>query len=230
VLVAEDGNQVKIQVEDNGIGIAPEFLPYVFDLFSQSQRSLDRTQSGLGIGLTLVKRLIDLHGGKVEAASAGLWRGATFTIYLPKIEPQQTQDICKNMPSAKAGTKRVLIVDDNRDAADALSELLILEGHEAQSVYGALAAIDKAAQICPDAVLLDIGLPQIDGYELARMLHEVPALKNVTLIAVTGYGQARDKESDRARVFDHYLVKPVDLDKLSEILASLPPKGGEPEN
>jgi signal transduction histidine kinase/ActR/RegA family two-component response regulator len=220
--VAQDGDEAKIEIEDNGIGIAADFLPHVFDLFSQSDRSLDRTEGGLGIGLTLVRRLIALHGGRVEAASPGLGRGATFTVRLPKIEEQHLQPGSEPVPALKHPRRRVLIVDDNHDAADALAELLILEGHEVHAVYGALAAIDAAIELHPEVVLLDIGLPQMDGYELARRIRQVPGLKDTSLVAVTGYGQAKDKQRTEQLGFDHHLVKPVDPDRLKQILATTP--------
>ena len=223
VRVGEEHGMARIEITDNGTGIAPDFLPHLFDLFSQGSRALDRSEGGLGIGLTLVKRLIALHGGSVEAASPGLGAGATFIIRLPKLEhPQLEADSQPARPVDRCTRRRVLIVDDNRDAADAMAQLLAIEGHDVKAVYGALDALDSAVQLRPDVVLLDIGLPQMDGYELSRQIRQLPGLKAMPIVAITGYGQPSDKQHSRQSGFDYHLVKPVDLETLTRILATIP--------
>ncbi len=223
VRVAEDRGEARIEVQDNGIGIAPDFLPHVFDLFSQGDRGLDRSEGGLGIGLTLVKRLVELHGGSIMAASSGPGTGATFTIHLPRLDRAELRDGSQEQ-SHHYGTpgKRMLVVDDNRDAADALRELLMLDGHDVHAVYGAREAIEAAVRLRPEIVLLDIGLPQMDGYELFRRMRQMPELNQARIIAVTGYGQTRDKRLAEQLGFDYHMVKPVDLEQLKRIIAGFP--------
>jgi PAS domain S-box-containing protein len=223
VRVGQQNGKARIQIEDNGMGIAPDFLPHVFDLFSQGNRSLDRTEGGLGIGLTLVKRLTTLHGGTVEAASAGPGCGANFTIRLPRLEhPHLEPDSQPPIQDDQVARRCVLIVDDNRDAAEALEQLLRIEGHDVHAVYGAFDAIDTAVHLRPDVVLLDIGLPQMNGYELSRKLRQMPGLTGISIVAVTGYGQPSDKAHSGQLGFDYHLVKPVNLDTLKRILAGIP--------
>jgi CheY-like chemotaxis protein len=223
VRVAEAGGEARIEVQDNGIGIAPDFLLHVFDLFSQGDRALDRSEGGLGIGLTLVKRLVELHGGSIMAESSGPGTGATFTIRLPRLDRAELRDGSEGPIHAYgAAGKRMLVVDDNRDAADALRELLVLDGHDVHAVYGAQEAIEAAARLRPEIILLDIGLPQMDGYELFRRMRQMPELSAARIIAVTGYGQLRDKQRAEQLGFDYHMVKPVDLDQLKQIIAGFP--------
>ena len=213
---AQDGTAV-LQITDNGVGIAPDLLPRIFDLFVQSERTLDRSQGGLGIGLSVVKRLIEMHGGKVEARSAGLGHGTTFEIRLPLIErPRLIPDAC---PPPDVAAHKILIVDDNVDAADSLALLLELDGHETQAVYAAAEAIERAQSFKPGVVLLDIGLPGMNGYELAGKLRSMPELSQVRLIALTGYGKSEDQQRTKAAGFDDHLVKPVDAATLQLALA-----------
>jgi PAS domain S-box-containing protein len=220
VSLRSEGAHAVVEIADNGIGIAPELLPRVFDLFVQGSRSLDRTEGGLGIGLSMVKRIVEMHGGEVSVRSEGPRRGSTFELRLPLA---QTPGSDRPAPIAlEAPRRRVLIVDDNADAADSLGLLLSLRGHETQVVYGAREALAQVEGFRPDTALLDIGLPEMDGYELARHLRAMPGLQGLRLIALTGYGQAADFESTRAAGFDDHLVKPADLPALERALAGMP--------
>jgi PAS domain S-box-containing protein len=220
VRVAQDSGEAMIEIEDNGIGIAPDFLPHVFDLFSQGDRSLDRSEGGLGIGLTLVSRLASLHGGRIEADSPGLGQGSRFTLRLPRMErPEIPHESDGTLLSDNLPRRRVLIVDDNHDAADAMAQLLALDGHEVHTVYGASEALETAAGLRPEIVLLDIGLPQMDGYEVTQRMRQMAELKGARIIAVTGYGQEKDRRRAEQLGFDYHLVKPVDFEKLKQILA-----------
>lgn len=216
VTVCETATHVVVEVRDSGAGIPSELLPHVFDLFVQSKRTLDRSQGGLGIGLSVVKHLIELHGGSAEAHSGGLGQGSTFTIRLPRIAaPIPT----RQEPSLVSGrSRRILIVDDNRDVADSLAMLLELQGHDVYAVYSAAAALEVAAARSPEVVILDIGLPDMDGYEVARRLRSYQDRPDVRLIAVTGYGQAEDRVRAKAAGFDDHLVKPATLEALQELL------------
>ena len=221
VAAAREGGGVAISVRDAGIGIDPELLPRVFDMFSQVQTSLDRAEGGLGIGLALVKGLVELHGGRVEARSAGLGRGAEFVVWLPLPEgaaaaaPRDERRIL-DRPAAPA---RILIADDNRDAASSLASLLALDGHETRVVNDGALAISAAHAFKPHVALLDIGMPRLNGYEVAREIRAAPWGKEVTLIAVTGWGQAEDKRRAQEAGFDHHFTKPLDLEVLDACLA-----------
>lgn len=211
------GDSVCIAVTDNGAGIARELLPKVFDLFVQGQRTLDRAQGGLGIGLPIVKKLMEMHGGSVSAYSAGIGTGATFELSLPRTEaPLRPAPASTTSPT---GGSRVFIVDDNPDGANSLSLLLQLEGHETEAVHSSQQALERIEAFHPDFALLDIGLPGIDGYELLLRLQRLPALGNTTFIAVTGYGQAGDRERIRRAGFRAHLVKPVNLPDLLQLVA-----------
>lgn len=213
----EDGTAI-IEITDTGIGIAPELLPRVFDLFVQGDRSLDRSQGGLGIGLAVVKRLIEMHQGEVLARSAGLGHGATFEIRLPRVSRPETAAPRVARPGARP--RRVLIVDDNVDAANSLAMLLEYQGHTTEAVHGSQEALARAELFRPDVALLDIGLPEMDGYELAKRLRAMPQSNGLRLIALTGYGQADDRQRALASGFDDHLVKPVDLRGLDRSLAA----------
>ena len=206
-----------IEISDTGTGIAPELLPRIFDLFVQSERTLDRAQGGLGIGLSIVKRLIEMHDGEVSASSAGIGRGSKFQIRLPRIERPDT--VGSGASPVKGPPRRVLVVDDNADSATSLAMLLKFQGHEAMAVYGAKDALAQVESFQPEVALLDIGLPEMDGYELAKRLRATPELEGLRLIALTGYGQAEDRQRALAAGFDEHLVKPVDLPALERTLA-----------
>ncbi|HEX8757130.1 MAG TPA: response regulator [Steroidobacteraceae bacterium] len=212
---AEDSAAV-IEISDNGPGIAADLLPHVFDLFVQSDRTLDRAQGGLGVGLAVVKRLVEMHDGQASARSGGLGCGSSFEIRLPRIARPAVK--LEDNP-VKSPPRRVLIVDDNADAAQSLSVLLAFGGHETQVALGSNEALECLESFQPEVALLDIGLPEINGYELAQRLRSTPRLQGIRLVAVTGYGQAEDRQRALASGFDDHLAKPVDLAALERLLA-----------
>jgi PAS domain S-box-containing protein len=213
-----------IQVKDDGMGIAPAAIPRMFDLFVQGERGLDRSEGGLGLGLTLVRRLVQLHNGTVTAISQGSGKGSTFEVRLPLHDGPG--DTPRRAPAAadhsNPAARRILVVDDNEDSAETMAALLTLWGHEVRTAGDAEAALAIAAEQCPDVVLLDIGLPGISGYEIAPNLLGLPGCQAAVLIAMTGYGQEEDRRRTREAGFAHHLTKPVPPDALKEILASLP--------
>jgi PAS domain S-box-containing protein len=215
----EEGGQAVVSITDDGPGIAEDLLPHVFDLFVQSKRTLDRSQGGLGIGLSLVKRLIEMHGGSVSASSPGPGRGSTFVIRLP-LSSQELGQI--EEPPAVVSRARILVVDDNVDAADSLAALLELENHEVEVAYGSADALERFARFKPAIVLLDIGLPDMDGYEVARRIRALSEVDPPRLIALTGYGQAEDRRRAKEAGFDSHLVKPVEFPALKRALADSP--------
>jgi CheY-like chemotaxis protein/chorismate mutase len=222
VTAEAQGADVLVRVRDSGIGIAPEMLPNVFDLFVQEKGSLDRAQGGLGIGLTVVRSLVHLHDGSVEARSAGLGQGSEFVVRLP-LDPDQARDPAPAAsPEAKPerpSRRRVLIVDDNVEAAEMLATLLEAHGHDTSVVGDGPSALAIAPVFQPEVALLDIGLPVMDGYELARRLRGIPGFATTRLVAITGYGQASDRRRSREAGFDEHLVKPVNVDTLIKILS-----------
>jgi PAS domain S-box-containing protein len=224
-----EGGMVVISVRDTGFGIPPALLPRIFDLFTQAERTLDRSQGGLGIGLTLVRRLVEMHGGTVEARSEGVGKGSEFIVRLPLLPlPELVDGSRLELQAPPSGTGqerglRILVVDDNVDAAESIAMLLSMQGHETQSVHSARAALEAVPSFLPDVVLLDIGLPEMDGYEVARRLRSQHsnAIERMRLVAVTGYGQPEDRERAKEAGFDRHLVKPVEPDALNEFLRSL---------
>ncbi len=224
--------EVTVRVRDDGIGIAPEALPQVFDLFMQGDRSLDRTRGGLGIGLTLVHRLVALHGGSVEARSAGLGRGTEIVVRLPVLPPADAELGRRAEDGAAAdlehsfvapSPRRILVVDDNVDTAESMALLLRLRGHEATVAHDGMEALELAASFEPQVVLLDIGLPELDGYQVAAELRRRPSTAGALLVALTGYGQEEDQRRAREAGFDHHLTKPVDPQVIYQLLAQPPP-------
>jgi CheY-like chemotaxis protein len=210
-------------VRDTGIGIAPDMLPRVFELFVQERQAIDRSQGGLGLGLAIVRTLIALHGGTVEARSDGPGHGAEFIVRLPRagtelVVSRQPEGAGRGPLDRPAHVRRVLIVDDNEDAAAMLAEALATYGHVIATAADGPAALTAAAEFQPDVALLDIGLPVMDGYELARRMREHPALQRVRLVAVTGYGQEQDRQRSSAAGFAAHLVKPVDIDAVRVLL------------
>ena len=223
--VGREGGEAFVRVRDTGIGIAPDLLPRVFDLFTQAERSLDRSQGGLGIGLTLVRRLVELHGGVVAASSAGIGRGSEFVVRLPlgsaDLDPgtQNGVDSESLAEQSDSTPKRVLVVDDNEDGARILGRLLKGCGYHAELTHDGPTALEAARVRPPDVVLLDIGLPGMDGFEVARRLREREGPDRALLVAITGYGREEDLRRSREAGFDHHLVKPVDPQSLTDLLA-----------
>lgn len=209
--------QAILSVADNGHGIEAELLPRVFDLFMQGPRSLDRTQGGLGIGLSLVRNLTALHGGTVTAISPGVGKGSEFLVTLP-LSRRAPIRAASSRASPSFVPRRVLVVDDNVDAAESLAELLAMKGHETRASFESRAALELADAFSPEVVLLDIGLPEIDGYQVARTLRQMPGTRHALVVAVTGYGQPEDRKASRAAGFDHHLVKPISLQQLEELI------------
>src|ERR1044071_369706 len=220
--IEEEGEEVVIRVRDSGVGIAPDLLPQIFDLFTQAQRTLDRSQGGLGIGLTVVRKIIEMHGGTTEAHSSGLGQGSEFIVRLPALRwPARPAKVYATKRAQPVQTWRVLVVDDNVDSADSIAAILETSGHEVEVAYSAQKALEMAVEHQPDIVLLDIGLPDMDGFEVAKHLRQTPELKQMRLIAITGYGQQSDRQRSREAGFDEHMVKPVEWQKLEELLASL---------
>lgn len=220
VTARRDAATVIIKVRDNGIGMSPGTLSQAFELFSQNAPTLDRSDGGLGIGLTLVKRLTEMHGGSIEASSEGPGLGSEFTLRLP------LNETAGDIPGPEAATtvthsessRRILIVDDNRDSAEVLSQLLAIVGHRVQTVYDGATALESAATFQPDVILLDIGLPGLDGYEVAKQLRQKPEFRQTLLVAVSGYCQEQDRKRSREAGFDHHLAKPIDHETLATLL------------
>jgi hypothetical protein len=221
---SNDGN-VLIRVQDTGIGIEPLMVSRVFDLFVQAERRTELSAGGVGVGLSLARKLVELHGGRVEAFSAGAGRGAEFIVRLPTTAPPPAAEE-KLVASAVAATAhglRVLLVDDNVDSADGLGLLLELQGHEIRVAYDGPTALETARQFRPHVALLDIGMPSMDGYELGRRLHATPETKDVLLVAMTGWGQDEDHRKSREAGFAHHLVKPFEPAVLEKLLAGVKP-------
>lgn len=214
-----------LSVKDTGIGIDPEMLPRVFELFVQADHATTKAQGGLGIGLTLVKNLVEMHGGSVSANSAGLGQGSEFTIRLLLLNhsaKEQVRDMGAESQSVLQTGHRVLVVDDNQDAALSLTMLLRLQGHEVQVAHDGLSALNLAESFRPAVIFLDIGMPGMDGYEVARRVRKIPELNKIVLAALTGWGQQEDRRRTAEAGFDYHLVKPPEPQALEEILASLP--------
>jgi CheY-like chemotaxis protein/anti-sigma regulatory factor (Ser/Thr protein kinase) len=223
-----DGGVV-VSVRDTGIGIAPEHLPRLFEMFSQVDSALERSQGGLGIGLALVRGLVEMHGGTVEARSEGRGKGSEFVVRLPAAGGTTTRDAGPPGESGKAPAppgRRILVADDNRDAADSLAEMLRLGGHEVHAAHDGLEAVEAAGWFRPEVAVLDIGMPRLNGYEAARRIREQPWGRAMTLVALTGWGQEEDRRRAAEAGFDHHLTKPVDPAALDTLLAALPPRSG----
>ena len=222
VNLAGDDQRATVSVSDTGIGIPEELLPRVFELFVQDARSLDRSQGGLGIGLSVVRKLVEIHGGEVRATSAGAGQGSTFAMILPRVPtPAAVQGV--EAPDRIGTALKILVVDDNQDAADALAMLLSFEGHAVKVLYEPLEAMALASTFAPHAILLDIGLPGMDGYEVARRLRA--AGSRACLVALTGYGQKEDIDRAMTAGFDAHIAKPVELVKLEGVLRGIQVNG-----
>jgi CheY-like chemotaxis protein/two-component sensor histidine kinase len=215
---------VLIRVRDTGIGIAADQLPRIFEMFTQLDTSLERSVSGLGIGLTLAKNLVELHGGTIKVHSAGAGQGSEFVVRLPVSAeapkpppPEPASNELKTAPS-----RRILVVDDNEDSAESLTILLSLAGHKTHTAHDGLEAFEAAETFKPDVILLDIGLPKLNGYEVAHKIREKPWGQAMVLVALTGWGQDEDRRRSREAGFNHHLTKPVDPLALTNLLARLP--------
>jgi len=225
VVVAHEGGDAVVRVRDDGAGIAPDMLARVFDLFAQGERGLERASGGLGIGLTVVRRIVEMHGGRVDALSRGLGTGTEFVVRLPALTPTPGASGPVGVPAVpKRRPTRVLLVEDNPDVAEGMVMLLELLGHHVQLAADGDTALALARTSPPEAMLVDIGLPGIDGYEVARLVRREPACAGVLLVALTGYGREEDKQRAHAAGFDHHLTKPVELHALSGLLADVPPR------
>ncbi|MBI2876111.1 MAG: PAS domain-containing protein [Candidatus Tectomicrobia bacterium] len=218
------GNEAVVRVRDNGIGISSELLPHVFDLFVQAERSSDRSQGGLGIGLALVHNLVEMHGGRVEASSEGPGKGSEFVVRLPALSAASAgqRPAISSTEAVASASRRILLVDDNQDGARMLALILEMQGHQVHIVHDGPSALVAAGEYRPDVVLLDIGLPGMDGYEVARRLRQRADLPPMRLVAITGYGQEEDRQQAREAGFDHHLIKPIDPEELLRLLSNAP--------
>jgi CheY-like chemotaxis protein len=216
------GSEVAVTVKDNGIGIAPENLTHIFDMFAQPS-SAYAPGGGLGIGLALAKGLVEMHGGRIEARSDGVGKGSEFVLRIPILDRRETHaERTEERETAHAvDCHRVLVVDDNRDSAQSLATLLRLHGQEVAVGYDGDEALHKALEFQPDLVLLDIGMPNVNGYDACRMIREQPRNKDVMMVALTGWGQDEDRRKSKQAGFDAHLVKPVDYGVLVELLGSI---------
>ena len=225
--VALRDDEAEIRVRDNGAGIDADKLPFVFDMFMQVEAAVEHSGTGMGIGLSLVKQLVEMHGGMVEAHSAGVGHGSEFVVRLPVScevpQPQAQTPPREADPSTVA--RRILVVDDNRDAADSLAMLLRLSGHDTYIAHDGLEAVDQTARLNPDLILLDIGLPKISGFEAARRIRKQANGNRPTLVALTGWGQDTDRQKSREAGFDAHIVKPVDVRVLANLLTEFPAAG-----
>jgi len=222
LIITRQGGDAVIAVEDNGVGIAAEMLPKVFDMFTQLDRSLEKSQGGLGIGLHLVKRLVEMHGGSIEAHSRGLGLGSTFTVRLP-VAHLGIADESANIGAENAmpaNRRRVLVVDDNADVAVSLAELLDMLGHEARMAHDGIEAVEKAEAFRPDVILMDIGMPKLSGHAACRRIRAQPWGQYVVLVACTGWGQEDDKRKAAEAGFDFHLTKPIGTADLQRVLNS----------
>lgn len=215
-----EGSDAIVSVRDNGIGIPGDMLPRIFDMFTQVDRSLERSQGGLGIGLTLVRRLVDLHDGTIEARSDGPDQGSEFVVRLPLIPPPLEPPPASDGPrAASLSGSRILVVDDNKDSADSLGMLLRLKANEIRTAYDGMEAVKVAESFRPELVLLDIGLPKLNGYDVARRIRQQPWGRDVVLVALTGWGQDEDRRRSQEAGFNFHIVKPVELAALEGLLA-----------
>jgi PAS domain S-box-containing protein len=211
------GTAVAISVEDTGIGMSPDLVPHIFELFAQGDHSLERSRGGLGIGLSLVQRLVQLHGGTVSVSSPGVGQGSRFEVVLPVTQPQASR-FEEPAPSGRHASRRILVVDDSRDSAEALTMILEQKGHRVETSFGSMDAMARAKAFVPEVIFLDIGLPEMDGYQLAKRLREMPETRNARILALTGYGQKDHRELALRSGFDDHLVKPFDPQQLDKVI------------
>jgi PAS domain S-box-containing protein len=225
VSVSQEGDEAVLRVADNGLGITSDLLPRVFDLFVQGERTLDRSQGGLGIGLTLARRLVALHHGNVSAFSEGEGRGSTFEVRLPQVpEPGSTSDPPSESPALSA-IRRVLIIEDNRDAREMFKTMLALAGHDVVEAEEGVSGLEMLRKVRPDVAVIDVGLPGLNGYEIVRRFRAEPGGKAVLLVALTGYGTPEARERSRQAGFDHHLTKPVDPETLHKLVCTASARG-----
>ena len=222
IAVTREGEQAVVRVRDVGAGIPREALPKIFDMFGQADGSLNRPKGGLGIGLSLVKRIAELHGGSVEARSEGAGRGSEFVVRIPALaQPQPAAAQPAAAESAPPTRRRILVVDDNLDAAESLAALLAINGHETRLAHDGFQAVEEAREFRPDVVFLDIGMPTLDGHETARRIRQEPWGQNMVLVALTGWGQLEDRRRSKEAGFNHHLVKPADPNVVAKLISSL---------
>jgi CheY-like chemotaxis protein len=213
-----------IRVRDRGIGIHPEMLPRVFEMFRQADRTGGRSRGGLGIGLSLVKRIVELHGGTVTAYSPGLGQGSEFVVRIPAIAAPQPNVRCADQSGDREpARKKILVVDDNQDAAESLSALLSISGHDTRMAHDGVDAVKQAERFLPDVVFLDIGMPRLDGYEACRAIRAQPWGRDIFLVAITGWGQEEDRRLSEQAGFDLHIVKPVDPAELVALISGRAP-------
>ena len=218
VALREEGGEAVLSVEDTGFGITPRLLPFIFDMYAQADRTLGRAQGGLGIGLTLVRRLVELHGGTIVASSEGEGRGSTFTVRLTRIPESGTSPGLGSPPERRANARRVLLIEDSADARDMLKMMLELAGHVVYDAPDGARGLELLEAMRPDVGIIDIGLPRMDGYQVARRIRDLPHGREMLLLALTGYGSPADAQAAVEHGFDHHLVKPVDPDQLGRLL------------
>jgi signal transduction histidine kinase/CheY-like chemotaxis protein len=224
VAVDRRGDEVALSIRDTGSGIAEAMLPHVFDLFAQAERTLDRAEGGMGIGLAVAKNLVELHGGRIEARSDGPGTGSSFVMHLPVLATIDRQTPLQGLSLCPTATRaRVLLVEDNLDAAEGMTMLLEFLGHEVRTVHDGIAALSEAARTLPAVVLIDIGLPVLDGYEVAARMRSLPGMDRAVFVALTGYGTAEHIQRAVAAGFQHFLTKPIDLECIEALFAKIGP-------
>ena len=226
VRATDERGDIVIRVRDTGVGIAPDVLPNIFDLFVQERQDIDRSQGGLGLGLTIVRNFVERHGGTVSAHSDGPGSGGEFIVRLPRSRPpaelgatNDLRSVSESVLPPSDASLKIVVVDDSIDGAEMLAAALSAKGYMTQVAFDGPAALRMAATFRPMVVFLDIGLPIMDGYELAARLRDLPELNDLRLFAVTGYGQESDRQKTRAAGFDHHFTKPIDLDAIDAVLA-----------
>jgi CheY-like chemotaxis protein len=221
--VRREGGEAVVSVADDGVGIPAAMLPRVFEMFTQVDRNLERAQGGLGIGLSIVKRLVEMHGGTVEARSGGQGMGSEFVVRLPAVAPEAAAGrwVEGAAGSVSGVRRRILVVDDNRDSAESLAMMLTLMGNDTRTAHDGLEALESAPAFVPDVILMDIGMPRLNGFDTARRIRSEPWGRGGVLVALTGWGQEEDRRKSREAGFDHHLTKPVDPARLEKLLAEL---------
>jgi CheY-like chemotaxis protein/anti-sigma regulatory factor (Ser/Thr protein kinase) len=219
----QEGAEAVVRVRDNGLGIPVEAQPRIFEMFSQVDRNMEREQGGLGIGLSLVRRLVEMHGGSVEVTSEGPGQGSEFTVRIPVLKELGSAAKGRAIGAADApgAKRRILVVDDNRDAADSLGMMLKLMGNEVRTAADGLAAVELAETYLPEMILMDIGLPKLNGYDACRRIRKYAWSTEMFIVALTGWGQEEDRRRSQEAGFDQHLVKPVEIESLSKLLTQV---------